>query len=214
MSYETFQHLRIRLPKWFTSWVIFLVDLIPAFIAYWFILIPGTVLTGFSTLVYFVLMEAFWGVLFLSMNLYNPEPTSSRFIELQRLVLITFTVLVLLIFFDAINYIAWPINPQITVKFWFTFTFGTLFFRMLFRTFQKYLLRKGIGRNKTVIVGMNSRGLETAAQIEEHGNLGYDIIGFIQAIDDKNPDNIENGIPLLGKENQLKEIILIIKCQM
>jgi exopolysaccharide biosynthesis polyprenyl glycosylphosphotransferase len=57
-------------------------------------------------------------------------------------------------------------------------------------------------------VGMNSRGLETAAQIEEHGNLGYDIIGFVQAIDDKNPKNIENGIPLLGKESQLKEIIL------
>ena len=208
MLYQTFQHLRIRLPKWLTSWVIFLVDLIPAFIAYWFILITGSGLTGLSILVYFALMESFWGVLFLSMNLYNPEPTSSRFIEIQRLVLVTFTVLVLLIFFDAINYLAWPINPQITLKFWFTFTFGTLLFRMLFRTFQKYLLRKGIGRNKTVIVGMNSRGLETASQIEEHGNLGYDIIGFVQAIDDKNPKNIENGIPLLGKESQLKEIIL------
>ena len=208
MSYETFQHLRIRLPKWLTSWVIFLVDLIPAFFAYWFILITGAGLTGLSTLVYFALMESFWGVLFLSMNLYNPEPTSSRFIEIQRLGLVTFTVLVLLIFFDAINYLAWPINPQITLKFWFTFTFGTLLFRMLFRTFQKYLLRKGIGRNKTVIVGMNSMGLETASQIEEHGNLGYDIIGFVQAIDDKNPKNIENGIPLLGKESQLKEIIL------
>jgi exopolysaccharide biosynthesis polyprenyl glycosylphosphotransferase len=50
--------------------------------------------------------------------------------------------------------------------------------------------------------------METAAQIEEHGNLGYDVIGFVQAIDDKNPNNIENGIPLLGKESQLKEIIL------
>ena len=208
MSYETFQHLRIRLPKWLTSWVIFLVDLIPAFIAYWFILIPGSGLTGLSILVYFALMALFWGVIFLSMNLYNPEPTSSRFIEIQRLILVTFTVLVLLIFFDAINFLAWPINPQVSLKFWFTFTFGTLLFRILFRTIQKYLLRKGIGRNKTVIVGMNSRGLETAAQIKEHGNLGFDIIGFVQAIDDKNPNNIENGIPLLGKENQLKEIIL------
>ena len=208
MLYETFQHLRIRLPKWLTSWSIFFIDLIPAFIAYWFILITGSGLTGLSILVYFVLMESFWGVLFFSMNLYNPAPTSSRFIEIQRLVSVTFTVLLLLIFFDALNYLAWPINPQITLKFWFTFTFGTLIFRMLFRTFQKFLLRKGIGRNKTVIVGMNSRGMETAAQIEEHGNLGYDVIGFVQAIDDKNPNNIENGIPLLGKESQLKEIIL------
>ena len=208
MLYETFQHLRIRLPKWLTSWSIFFIDLIPAFIAYWFILITGSGLTGLSILVFFVLMESFWGVLFFSMNLYNPAPTSSRFIEIQRLVLVTFTVLLLLIFFDALNYFTWPINPQITLKFWFTFTFGTLIFRMLFRTFQKFLLRKGIGRNKTVIVGMNSRGMETAAQIEEHGNLGYDVIGFVQAIDDKTPNNIENGIPLLGKESQLKEIIL------
>jgi len=206
--YETFQHLRIRLPKWLTSWSIFFVDLIPAFIAYWFILINGSGLTGLSILVYFALMELFWGVLFFSMNLYNPAPTSSRFIEIQRLILVTFTVLLLLIFFDALNYLAWPVNPQITLKFWFTFTFGTLIFRILFRTFQKFLLRKGIGRNKTVIVGMNSRGMETAAQIEKHGNLGYDVIGFVKANDDKNPNNIENGIPLLGKENQLKEIIL------
>ena len=208
MLYETFQHLRIRLPKWLTSWSIFFVDLIPAFIAYWYILITGSGITGLSVLVYFALMELFWGVLFFSMNLYNPAPTSSRFIEIQRLVLVTFTVLLLLIFFDALNYLTWPINPQITLKFWFTFTFGTLIFRMLFRTFQKFLLRKGIGRNKTIIVGMNSRGMETAAQIEEHGNLGYDVIGFVQANDDKNSNNNENGIPLLGKENQLKEIIL------
>ena len=129
MSYETIQHLRIRLPKWLTSWVIFLVDLIPAFIAYWFILITGSGLTGLSILVYFVLTESVWGVLFFSMNLYNPAPTSSRFIEIQRLVSVTFTVLLLLIFFDALNYLALPINPQITLKFWFTFTFGTLIFR-------------------------------------------------------------------------------------
>jgi len=50
MLYETFQHLRIRLPKWLTSWSIFFVDLIPAFIAYWFILITGSGLTGLSIL--------------------------------------------------------------------------------------------------------------------------------------------------------------------
>ena len=73
MSYETFQHLRIRLPKWLTSWVIFLVDLIPAFIAYWFILITGAGLTGLSTLVYFALMESFWGVLFFKHESLQPR---------------------------------------------------------------------------------------------------------------------------------------------
>ena len=208
MSYETLQHLRIRLPKWLTSWGIFLIDLIPSFIAYIYFLIPQLVLSTNDIFIYFIIIQIFWGVLFLSLNLYNPSATSSRFIEIQRLVLTTFTVVVLIIFFDAINYLFWPIDPQTTMRYWFLFTFGIIASRIIFRTFQKYLLRKGFGRSKAVIVGFNSRGLETAKQIIDHNNLGYDIIGFVQAVDDKNINQYDTSIPILGEENQLKDIIL------
>ena len=208
MSYETLQHLRIRLPKWLTSWAIFLIDLIPSFIAYIYFLIPQLVLSINDIFFYFIMIQLFWGVLFLSLNLYNPSATSSRFIEIQRLVLTTFTVVVLIIFFDAINYLIWPIDPQTTMRYWFLFTFGIIASRIIFRTFQKYLLRKGFGRSKAVIVGFNSRGLETAKQIIDHNNLGYDIIGFVQAVDDKNINQYDTSIPILGEENQLKDIIL------
>ena len=208
MSYETLQHLRIRLPKWLTSWAIFLLDLIPSFIAYIYFLIPQLVLSANDIFFYFVLVQLFWSILFLSLNLYNPAATSSRFIEIQRLVLITFSVVVLIIFFDAISYFNWPIDPQTTMRYWFVFTFGLITSRIIFRTFQKYLLRKGFGRSKAVIVGFNSRGLETARQIVDHNNLGYDIIGFIQAIDDNNIDQYDTSIPILGEEDQLKDIIL------
>ena len=208
MSYETLQHLRIRLPKWLTSWGIFLIDLIPSLIAYIYFLIPQLVLSTNDIFFYFIIIQLFWGVLFLSLNLYNPSATSSRFIEIQRLVLTTFTVVVLIIFFDAINYLIWPIDPQTTMRYWFLFTFGIIASRIIFRTFQKYLLRKGFGRSKAVIVGFNSRGLETAKQIIDHNNLGYDIIGFVQAVDDKNINQYDTSIPILGEENQLKDIIL------
>ena len=208
MSYETLQHLRIRLPKWLTSWGIFLIDLIPSFIAYIYFLIPQLVLSTNDIFIYIIIIQIFWGVLFLSLNLYNPSATSSRFIEIQRLVLTTFTVVVLIIFFDAINYLFWPIDPQTTMRYWFLFTFGIIASRIIFRTFQKYLLRKGFGRSKAVIVGFNSRGLETAKQIIDHNNLGYDIIGFVQAVDDKNINQYDTSIPILGEENQLKDIIL------
>ena len=208
MSYETLQHLRIRLPKWLTSWAIFLLDLIPSFIAYIYFLIPQLVLSANNIFFYFVLIQLFWSILFLSLNLYNPAATSSRFIEIQRLVLITFSVVVLIIFFDAISYLNWPIDPQTTMRYWFVFTFGLIASRIIFRTFQKYLLRKGFGRSKAVIVGFNSRGLETARQIVDHNNLGYDIIGFVQAIDDNNIDQYDTSIPILGEEDQLKDIIL------
>ena len=208
MFYETLQHLRIRLPKWLTSWGIFLIDLISSFIAYIYFLIPQLVLSTNDIFIYFIIIQIFWGVLFLSLNLYNPSATSSRFIEIQRLVLTTFTVVVLIIFFDAINYLIWPIDPQTTMRYWFLFTFGIIASRIIFRTFQKYLLRKGFGRSKAVIVGFNSRGLETAKQIIDHNNLGYDIIGFVQAVDDKNINQYDTSIPILGEENQLKDIIL------
>ena len=208
MSYETLQHLRIRLPKWLTSWAIFLLDLIPSFIAYIYFLIPQLVLSANNIFFYFVLIQLFWSILFLSLNLYNPAATSSRFIEIQRLVQITFSVVVLIIFFDAISYLNWPIDPQTTMRYWFVFTFGLITSRIIFRTFQKYLLRKGFGRSKAVIVGFNSRGLETARQIVDHNNLGYDIIGFVQAIDDNNIDQYDTSIPILGEEDQLKDIIL------
>ena len=208
MSYETLQHLRIRLPKWLTSWSIFLLDLIPSSIAYIFFLIPDLNLSVYNIILYCVFAQIFWSILLLSQNLYNPSATSSRFIEIQKLVLTTFTIVVLLIFFDAIDYLNWPINPQTTMRYWFVFTFGLITSRIIFRTFQKYLLRKGFGRSNAVIVGFNSRGLETAKQIIDHNNLGYDIIGFVQAVDDKDINKINSSIPVLGEEMQLKDIIL------
>ena len=208
MSYETLQHLRIRLPKWLTSWSIFLLDLIPSSIAYILFLIPDLNLSVYNIILYCVFAQIFWSILLLSQNLYNPSATSSRFIEIQKLVLTTFTIVVLLIFFDAIDYLNWPINPQTTMRYWFVFTFGLITSRIIFRTFQKYLLRKGFGRSNAVIVGFNSRGLETAKQIIDHNNLGYDIIGFVQAVDDKDINKINSSIPVLGEEMQLKEIIL------
>ena len=208
MSYETLQHLRIRLPKWLTSWSIFLLDLIPSSIAYILFLIPDLNLSVYNIILYCVFAQIFWSILLLSQNLYNPSATSSRFIEIQKLVLTTFTIVVLLIFFDAIDYLNWPINPQTTMRYWFVFTFGLITSRIIFRTFQKYLLRKGFGRSNAVIVGFNSRGLETAKQIIDHNNLGYDIIGFVQAVDDKDINKINSSIPVLGEEMQLKDIIL------
>ena len=208
MFYQTLQHLRIRLPKWLTSWSIFILDIIPSFIAYSYFLIPELKLTAHYIILYFVIVQTFWSILLLSLNLYNPSATSSRFIEIQRLVLTTFTIVVLMIFFDAIDFLNWPINPQATMRYWFVFTFGIITSRIIFRTFQKYLLRKGYGRSNAVIVGFNPRGLETAKQINDHNNLGYDIIGFVQAIDDKDIDQFNSSIPILGEEHQLKDIIL------
>ena len=191
-----------------TSWSIFLLDLIPSFIAYNFFLIHELNLTVYNIILYFVFVQMFWSILLLSLNLYNPSATSSRFIEIQRLVLTTFTIVVLMIFFDAIDYLNWPINPQTTMRYWFVFTFGLITSRIIFRTFQKYLLRKGYSRSNAVIVGFNSRGLETAKQIIDHNNLGYDIIGFVQAVDDKDINQFNSTIPILGEEKQLKDIIL------
>jgi exopolysaccharide biosynthesis polyprenyl glycosylphosphotransferase len=79
--------------------------------------------------------------------------------------------------------------------------------RFLIRSFQKYLLRIGIGREKTIILGKNRRGLSAANYLYQHEDQGYDIVGFIKATDDPAGDIDTGEIPDLGNEQNIGTII-------
>jgi exopolysaccharide biosynthesis polyprenyl glycosylphosphotransferase len=209
MSLELIQHLRIRLPRWVQAWTIYFLDAIPAFLAYRFTLLPVLKQLGYNWQEFvgvFVLLQVGWGILFLALGLYNGEPTVSRFREIQRLVMTTFTVLVLGVFVNSL-WNLWPVTPETSLRYWLLLTVGLIGSRVVFRSFQKYLLRNGIGRQRTVIMGANPRGLNTARQMVNHQQQGYDIIGFVRAQDD--PDYpLDKDFPVLGDEPQLKNVIL------
>ncbi len=152
-------------------------------------------------------IQVFWGIILFIGGLYSGEPTTSRFGEIQGLVRTTFSVIVLVVFIDALFPTVYSFRAGLLFKYWLVFIICLVPLRTGFRTFQKYLLRKGIGRRRTVIVGLNQRGIRAEQEILDHDQQGFNVIGFVQSEDD--PDQVPPGpINILGMEKDIKSIII------
>jgi exopolysaccharide biosynthesis polyprenyl glycosylphosphotransferase len=82
--------------------------------------------------------------------------------------------------------------------------FGLVFLnigRYLIRIWQKYLVSKGRGLNRILIIGAGKPGRRLAKQIEKYKDFGYQIIGFLD-------DNVKKGkVELLGTVRRLATVI-------
>ena len=93
MSHEALQHLRIRcLPKWLTSWSIFLLD------ASHPLLLISFLIQKYRYLYIILFLTLFYLSFSTHHEVQSLALTASRFIEIQRVVLTTFTIVVLMIF--------------------------------------------------------------------------------------------------------------------
>jgi len=207
---KLFQHYRIRVPKWIVSWIIFFSDFIAGYIGYSVVLqsvVAKTFPNFHEQIIVWVIFQILWSILFLINGLYKGEYIVSRMFEIETMVKITFTIIVLYVFIDALRFVNFPINARGMARYWLIFMSIALSMRFMIRSFQKYLLRNGIGREKTIILGKNRRGLSAANYLFRHEDQGYDIVGFIKALDDP-AEGINTGkIPILGKEVNIGTII-------
>lgn len=82
--------------------------------------------------------------------------------------------------------------------------FGLLFLnigRYLIRVWQKYLISKGKGLHRILIIGAGKSGRRLAKQIEKYKDFGYQIVGFLD-------DNVKNAkVELLGTVRRLATVI-------
>lgn len=205
-----FQHYRIRFPKWIVSWLILLTDTISGFISYSIVLqdvVAKYFPNIYGQIIIWAVFQILWNILFLINGLYKGEFVVSRMHEIETMIKITFTIVVLYVFIDALRFVNFPINARGMARYWLIFMSIALVTRFAIRSFQKFLLRNGIGREKTIILGKNRRGQSAVDYLNHHEDQGYDIVGYIEASDDPD-DNIDTGeIPILGKENDLRKII-------
>jgi len=73
--------------------------------------------------------------------------------------------------------------------------------RYLIRAYQKFLIKKGKGITRILIVGAGKPGRKLAQQIEKFKDFGYKIIGFVDG-------NVRKGrVEILGKLDDLSKII-------
>jgi exopolysaccharide biosynthesis polyprenyl glycosylphosphotransferase len=205
-----FQHYRIRVPKWIVSWSILTTDTIAGYIAY-SIVLQDVVAKYFPHVIEQILIWAIfqilWNIIFLISGLYKGEFVVSRMHEIETMLKITFTIVVLYVFIDALRFIDFPINARGMARYWLIYMSIALSIRFIIRSFQKLLLRNGVGREKTIILGKNRRGQSAADYLIQHEDQGYDIVGYIEASDDPNEKFDTGKIPILGHEHDLRKII-------
>ena len=198
--------LIIRVPKWTISWVLFTMDCAVGFLAikYVFNDVIGSFQQPFWLL--FGITHCMWGLIFWFSNLYRGDPMVSRFGETENLVRITLIPMITGIFFLGIDIDMAPITATLIIRYWVMFTAFTVGNRWIIRSFQKYLLRKGFGQHRALIIGTGHRAKYAANNLISHEQMLFTVTGFVETIDE--PETKTNlPRPILGRENDLRTII-------
>jgi len=201
---EILNQLLVRVPKWIISWILVILDAIVGFIVIKNIFIQFELNYSVSSI--FISLQLFWGFLFWITNLYSGDAQTSRFVETENIIKLTFFIMATAVFLIGIDVNLGPIKSQYIIRYWIFFTSSVILIRWIIRTIQKLLLIKGFGRHNVIIVGTEENSNYVTEKLLNHGQKLYNVIGTIKAIDEIN--NVENIlVPQLGKEQDIKTII-------
>ena len=201
---EILNQLLVRVPKWIISWILVILDAVAGFIVIKNIFIQFELNYSVSSI--FISLQIFWGFLFWITNLYSGDAQTSRFVETENLIKLTFFIMATAVFLIGIDVNLGPIRSQYIIRYWIFFTSSVILIRWIVRTIQKFLLKKGFGRHSVIIVGTEESSNYVTEKLLNHGQKLYNVIGTIKAIDEIN--NVENIlVPQLGKEQDIKTII-------
>lgn len=152
----------------------------------------------------------YWIFVFIFFGLYKTWFTRSRIDEFVSVVK-TVTIGVFLIFlitFDLETDLNNPLQLSrlMIAMYWFMMIVSVGLGRITLRTVHRKLLERGIGHQRSLIVGWGKKARELHDKILKAPALGYDVIGFIplQAVDHQKQFK---DVPILGTADQLYEII-------
>ena len=130
----------------------------------------------------FISLQIFWGFLFWITNLYSGDAQTSRFVETENLIKLTFFIMATAVFLIGIDVNLGPIRSQYIIRYWIFFTSSVILIRWIVRTIQKFLLKKGFGRHSVIIVGTEESSKYVTEKLLNHGQKLYNVIGTIYKI--------------------------------
>lgn len=158
----------------------------------------------------------YWSVIFSIMGLYQHWFVRSRFDEFSSVVKAVSLGCFILFFFIFID--DWMRNAPAISRYFILFYWVLMIIcvgtgRIIIRSVQRNLLEKGIGLRNTLIVGTGNRAIELNQIIQNHRQLGYNIIGSIAV--DKNAEVATLGsiaeIPAISRKNNVGEILIAVE---
>lgn len=152
-------------------------------------------------------LYAYWLIFYLYNGLYHLPEAPSRTDENIKVFRATSygVILLFLLTFDMFN--PFSIGRLIIVIYWLAQLTFTVIFRSIILSIRHNQLMKGIGLTPSFIVGCNTKGFDIYEKIKQYPALGYDIIGFISTDDETEPGCEHMGIPVIGKLDDIKELI-------
>ncbi len=157
-------------------------------------------------LIPFLIINLIWLALFALFGLYGKWKNSSRFDEI---ISVYKTITVGAVFFLLFSF--WvthtiTFNKLPVLGYWAALVILVGAGRLAVRTFQRWLLFKGIGLRPSVIVGSKNLIRGMIRNLERAPALGYEIKGVITTDRNRHPDQIE-GVQVLGEVNDLHKVI-------
>ena len=151
----------------------------------------------------------YWLILFFLFGLYRPWYAKSRLDELATIFrAVTFGVLFLffVIFIDDRG-IGSPLQSRLLIAlYWLVMILFVGSGRFLMHTFQRRLLKAGIGLHNTLIVGWSPKSKELLDSVISHPALGYKVLGFVSPKKEYSRESYRD-LPLLGSFDELPRLI-------
>ena len=155
-----------------------------------------------------IIVQLCWSIIFFFANLYNTRATLSRFDEIIRLFPIIYSALFLYIVLHVFGVINFYSDFKSILTYGIVFSTLLITNRFLIHSMQKYLLKKKIGLNNAVILGVNRRSKEIYESLQNQSYHGLKVKGFVQAQDDPSDNQFfHQKIKILGSEIELEKIL-------
>ncbi len=152
-------------------------------------------------------VQLVWTGLFYANGRYRVDPTLSRFREIQSLLRITLTSVLVVIVLNEMRPGLLAVESSLLLTYWFYLVAGLTASRMTIRMVQKAMLAKGYGKKNTIIIGTDSRAIEIADHLAVE-STGHELLGFVKS---RNGDAMQSeesaAAPVLGEMSNIRQII-------
>ncbi|NQV30790.1 MAG: sugar transferase [Candidatus Marinimicrobia bacterium] len=154
-----------------------------------------------------LILSTFWVTLFMLNGMYKIQRAVSRSDELINIVKYVFIgiFLIYLLTVDLDNPVTF--GKSILIFYGLTLIVVTSIGRLFIRSVHLNLLQKGKGLAKTLIVGLNRRGLIVQDAFFENPRSGYEPVGFISMEGEDYHGVVPLKIPILGELNDISKLI-------
>jgi exopolysaccharide biosynthesis polyprenyl glycosylphosphotransferase len=193
------------------------------YLYYWFRIRSGWVSYAIEPDLWFpmIIIFVYWLSVFFFFGLYRQWLAPSRFDEFVAVVKASVfgTLFLFFVIFIDDQSVGSPLHARFLILiYWGLLLVCSSSGRLLYHTFQRSLLLRGIGLSNTVIVGWNNKAIELFDKIQQYPALGHNVVGFVSIEEESVDANHKNvnvlgplkDLPIINERNKVKDVLIAL----